>query len=115
MQKHLLLIIILFGSLAVKGQTFFTEDFASGIPLGWTNVENSGNNILWRVTTTGASNGNVSVDTVLNNAGTTAANGYLIIDSDSAGQSLIQDAVLTTTAINCSAHGSVHLTFNQYF
>jgi len=115
MQKHLLLIIILFGSLAVKGQTFFTEDFASGIPLGWTNVDNSGNNILWRVTTTGASNGNVSVDTVLNTAGTTAANGYLIIDSDSAGQSSTQDAVLTTAAINCSAHSSVHLTFNQYF
>src|SRR5688572_13913820 len=115
MKIKLLLLLIFFGSFTLHAQIFFTEDFASGIPPGWTNVDLSGNNILWRTTTTGSSNGNVSVDTVLNPAGTTAANGYLIIDSDSAGQLVTQDAVLTTDAINCSGHTSVHLLFNQYF
>jgi hypothetical protein len=115
MKKNILLIIIFFGSLTLKGQVFFTEDFASGIPVGWTNVDNSGNNVLWRTTTTGSVNTAVSVDTALNPVGTSAANGYLIIDSDSAGQIVTEDAVLTTSPINCTGHASVHLVFNEYF
>ena len=102
-------------TVLAKGQAFYSEDFANGIPVGWSNVDNSGNNVLWRTTTTGSVNTNVSVDTALNPVGTTAANGYLIIDSDSAGQASTQDAVLTTTAINCTAHANVHLAFNEYF
>jgi len=115
MKKNLLLIIIFLGTLTLKAQVFFTEDFASGIPGGWTNVDLSGNNVLWRTTTTGSVNTGVSVDTTLNPIGTTAANGYLIIDSDSAGQIVTQDAILTTSPINCTGHASVHLAFNEYF
>lgn len=113
--KKILFLVNLFAPVLLFGQTFFTEDFASGIPAGWTNVDNSGNNVLWRATTTGAINGNPYTDSVLSNAGTSAANGYLIIDSDSAGQSLTEDAVLTSSAINCAGHSSVHLAFNEYF
>jgi hypothetical protein len=115
MKKKILLAVLISCSSIVRAQTFFSEDFASGIPGGWTNVDNSGNNVLWRTTTTGSVNTNVSVDTVLNPAGTTAANGYLTIDSDSAGQAVTQDAVLTTAAISCAGHSSVHLAFNEYF
>ena len=115
MKKIIPGIFLLFSALWLNAQTFYTEDFASGIPAGWTNVDNSGNNVLWRTTTSGSVNTNVVVDTVLNQLGTTASNGYLIMDSDSAGQGLTEDAVLTTTAINCSGHGSVHLAFNEYF
>src|SRR3954471_4455351 len=48
---------------------FFTEDFSSGIPGSWTNVDNSGNNVLWRATTTGAVNNTAPVDPQLNTVG----------------------------------------------
>lgn len=115
MKKYLLSIAISISFLAADAQVFFTEDFSSGIPGSWSNVDNSGNNILWQYTTTGAANPNPNVDSVLNPAGTSAANGYIIIDSDSAGQSVSEDAVLTTSAINCSGHSSVHLIFNEYY
>lgn len=115
MKKNILLIIVFLASLTIKAQVFYSENFASGIPVGWTNVDNSGNNILWRTTTTGSINSNVLVDTALNPNGTTAANGYLIIDSDSAGQAVTEESILTSTAINCASHANVHLTFNEYF
>jgi hypothetical protein len=116
MNKNLLLVIfLLFIFQETKSQIFFSEDFASGIPLGWNNVDASGNNILWRRTTSGAQNGGTLMDSVLNPTGTTAPNGYLIIDSDSAGQSATEDSYLTTSAINCTGHMFVHLSFNEYF
>lgn len=115
MKKHLLLIALLISCLSLNAQSFFSEDFASGIPAGWTNVDNSGNNVLWRTTTTGALSMGAPVDAQLNPVGTSAANGYLILDSDSAGSSLTENTELTTVAINCSGHPNVYLTFNEYF
>jgi len=115
MKKNLLFTILFFVAITGKGQVFFSEDFGSGIPGGWTNIDQSGNNILWRVTTTGSHNGSALVDSLLNPAGTTAANGYLIMDSDSAGQAFTEDSYLTTAAINCTSHSNVHLLFNEYF
>ncbi len=99
---------------ALQSSPFFSEDFSAGIPAGWTNVDNSGNNVLWRTTSTGALNTTTPVDEQLNPAGTSASNGYLILDSDSAG-SVIENTDLTTVAINCSGHSTVHLIFNEYF
>src|SRR5262245_43906632 len=63
---------------------FYSEDFASGLPGSWQNIDNgSPANVLWRYTTTGAMNG-FPFDNFLNPNGTTAANGYMIFDSDSA-------------------------------
>ena len=105
--------------IPVKNQTqsppFFSEDFSAGIPAGWTNVDNSGNGVVWRTTTTGAVNTTSPVDEQLNPVGTSAANGYLILDSDSAGPGITQNSDLISSAINCSGHSIVHLSFNEYF
>ncbi|MEO8086719.1 MAG: T9SS type A sorting domain-containing protein [Bacteroidota bacterium] len=115
MKKYLLLFVIAIQCFHMNGQSFFSEDFASGIPGSWTNVDNSGNNVLWRATTTGALNQAVPVDPHLSTIGTSASNGYLILDSDSAGLVLTENSDLTTAAINCSGHSIVYLSFNEYF
>ena len=102
-------------SIFAFAQTLFSEDFSSGISGIWTNVDNSGNNITWRYTTTGAISTGLIVSSQLNPAGTTAANGYAIIDSDSAGPGSSEDAILTSPAINCTGHLVVYLSFNEYF
>lgn len=98
----------------VQSPPFFSEDFSAGIPAGWSNVDNSGNGVLWRTTTTGAFNTTTPVEEQLNPAGTSASNGYLILDSDSAG-AVNENTDLTTVAINCSGHAAVHMVFNEYF
>jgi len=102
-------------SLTSPAQIFFSEDFSGGIPGGWTNVDISGHNITWRVTTTGATSTGLLVNSELSPVGTSALNGYLILDSDSAGSGSSEDAILITPAVNCSAHSSVRLQFNEYF
>ncbi|CAN5517042.1 hypothetical protein BH11BAC1_BH11BAC1_00320 [soil metagenome] len=89
---------------------FYSEDFASGIPGTWQSTDNVGDGVVWRYTTTGSS---LSFGN-LNPTGTTAANGYVILDSDSAFPSGA-DAELITDAIDCSAKTNVHLTFNEFF
>jgi hypothetical protein len=90
---------------------FYTEDFAGGIPAGWSNVDAAGNGVVWTATTTGA----VNTDT-LSTVGTTAANGYLIFDSDGSGASVGgEDGILTTSAIDCSGKPLVMLELNEYF
>ena len=94
---------------------FYTEDFASGLPASWQNVDNgSPANVLWRYTTTGAMNG-FPFANALSSVGTSAANGYMIFDSDSAAASGGEDASIITGAIDCSSRTNVHLTFNEYF
>lgn len=91
----------------------FSEDFAGGLPAGWMNVD-SGASVaseIWTYTTVGASSGEQ-----LNATGTTAANGYMIFDSDFYIDSThAENADLVTPAINCSGHNSVFLSLNEYF
>jgi len=90
---------------------FYMEDFAAGIPGTWQNNDLAGDGVFWRYTLTGAlttSFGNLSP------VGTSAANGYVIFDSDSAFASA-GDGELISDAIDCSAHANVHLTLNEYF
>ncbi len=94
---------------------FFTEDFASGIPATWGNIDNAGSGVVWVYTTTGAYVPNLVVDAQLNPIGTSASNGYAKIDSDSAGFGVLEDASLVTPAINCTGHTNVRLSFNEYF
>ncbi len=96
--------------------TFFSEDFSGGVPAGWQLVDNAGNGINWKLTTSGIYNA-ASYGTIgrLNTTGTTAANGYMVYDSDSASQSVGgEDADMITNVIDCSGHSIVHLTFNQF-
>ncbi|MFN8144642.1 MAG: T9SS type A sorting domain-containing protein [Bacteroidia bacterium] len=96
---------------------FFTEDFSAGIPAGWTNVDSNNVGVAWKWTTTGAFQPNVNGDdNFLSPTGTSAANGYMMYDSDSANASIGGEwAILTSNAIDCSTHPTVRLTMNEYF
>jgi len=103
------------GGAPTIATTIFSEDFASGIPSGWTNVDLSGGGEIFRYTTTGSTAGPVAA-VALNPVNTTAANGYIIFDSDSGGQaSGPEDCELTTTAINCTGYNTVFLSLNEVF
>lgn len=99
----------------IQAVPFYSEDFGSGLPSGWTLLDNSGNGVNWHWTTTGAYNtGSFPGLETLNPVGTTAANGYMIFDSDSSAGTLTgEDADMTSDLIDCSAYNVVHLTFNQ--
>lgn len=94
---------------------FFYEDFASGLPSGWQALDNAGNGVNWSYTTTGIANqGSYPGYDSLSTTNTSAANGYMIYDSDASNGSVGgEDADLITDAIDCSAHSNVHLFFNE--
>ena len=96
---------------------FFYEDFASGLPSGWQALDNAGNGVNWSYTTTGIANqGSYPGFDSLSHTNTSAANGYMIYDSDASNGSVGgEDADLITDAIDCSAHSNVHLFFNELF
>ena len=91
---------------------FYSEDFAGGaIPAGWTNTDVPGTGRVWTYTLIGAKS-----TEALSATGTTAGNGYIMFDSDSSGVSIGgEDAVLTTTAINCTGRTTVRLALNEFF
>ncbi len=91
--------------------SFYSEDFTGGIPAGWQTIDTaSPAGFNWKHTTTGANNG----DTLSGN-GTSAGNGYMIYDSDSAQNSFGGENVdLVSGLINCTGHPTVVLNFNEY-
>ena len=94
---------------------FYSEVFAGGIPPTWQNIDSSGSGVVWTWTTTGTFVDYVGNDS-LSTVGTSASNGYLMFDSDSAGVTTQGNyGVLITDAIDCSLHSSVRVTFNEYF
>src|SRR5689334_3599725 len=103
---------LLLGTSAMAAVPFYSEDFASGLPGTWQNVDNNSvAHVLWRYTTTGAKNSFPNFSNALSTVGTSAANGYMIFDSDSAGGGGGEDASIISPAIDCSARTNVHLTF----
>lgn len=96
---------------------FYTEDFSLGIPAGWSNVDSTNVGVSWKWTTTGAFQPNINGDdSWLSDVGTSAANGYMMYDSDSANASVGGEwAILTSGAIDCSTHPTVRLTMYEYF
>lgn len=110
------------------GNAIWLEDFANGWPNGWTTQDPSGL-CPWKWTTNGShgfwngNNNGADYDDPLNS--TTAANGFLISDVDSAnhfnfGQpsgTTYQyfDTRFTTTAIDLSANPGILLEFEQSF
>jgi hypothetical protein len=94
----------------VSFSSFYSEDFAGGLPSGWQAIDSAGNGVNWYYTTTWSAD-----SSFLNATGTSAANGYMLIDSDSAGNSVGgENADLISGVINCSAKSSVRLNFNEY-
>ena len=99
-------------NLQKTSSPFFNEDFASGLPSGWQVIDSAGIGVNWHFTTTGTYNTAYDSLSVIN---TTAANGYMIYDSDSANITFGgENADLISTSINCSLHPNVHLSFNEY-
>ena len=95
-----------------KGATIFSEDFANGIPVTWSNVTISGP-VDWKYTTDGHS-GSYPTSAI---ASTTSNNGWAIIDSDADNFSGggAEDAQITTPIIDCSGFTQVKLEFQQMF
>ena len=110
-----------------SGNTFWEEDFSNGWPTGWT-TQNSSGLCEWKWTlggTHGFFNGNNATDFDDPISSTTAADGFIIADNDSAnhfnfGQPSSQtyefiDTRFTTSAIDLSANPAVVLEFEQMF
>ncbi len=105
------LIFLLIGS-QVQAQ-FFTEDFGSGIPQGWTTVVDAGDgtsSASWMYTTTGPQG---PAPTFPINS-TTASNGWMIFDSD-LNCSGNQDTWLISPPISCADKDFVILQFENYY
>lgn len=96
----------------IQAVPFYSQDFSGGIPGNWQVIDHSGNGLNWTWTTTGSFSASPGIDS-LSTSGTSAANGYMIFDSDSAGGVGGEDGDLITETIDCSANIAVHLTFNQ--
>lgn len=93
---------------------FFSETFGGGIPASWTVTDNLGaGGVIWEYTTTGATYP-YPFDYQLSPINTTAGNGYVKVDSDSAIGEQVNTS-LTTPAINCTGKSVVHLSFAEYF
>ncbi|MEO6832822.1 MAG: T9SS type A sorting domain-containing protein [Chitinophagaceae bacterium] len=98
---------------------FWTEDFSTGtatsLPAGWSVTAPSGQIGNWRWTN-GPASGGFSVGVLKS---TTAANGWMIFNSDSIGKlqptTLPIQGSLISPSINCAAHSSVMATFQQLF
>ncbi|MDG1333027.1 MAG: T9SS type A sorting domain-containing protein [Crocinitomicaceae bacterium] len=108
--KKLLLLALLTISMDTFSQVLWSEDFAAGIPATWSNVTVSGP-VDWKYTTVGHT-GPYPTDPINSES---AANGWLIVDSDgdnfSGGGA--EDAQLTTDVIDLTGATTAVLTFNQ--
>lgn len=111
-------LIALFSFLFAAGmsaQSFFSEDFGSGIPADWMNIEVQGNgqpSSVWLYTTEGPT-GPTPYAAL---ESTTAANGWVIFDSDlNNNLGSPQDAWLISPAIDGTDKTIVWLVFETYY
>ena len=110
-----LLLLIGFVSQNAFAQVFWSEDFTNGIPSDWDNVDLLDNNGEWtwcdNPTQVGGGCPGITVGQMAFGA-TTASTGFITVASDEIGTTNnTHTSVLTTSAINCSAHEEVYLTF----
>ncbi len=92
---------------------FYTQDFNGGLPGGWTTGIIAGPG-TWHHTTV-ASTSSFHLAAL---ASTTAANGWMIFDSDSLGAACGTCAPagwMQTGALDCSAHTTVRLNFQELY
>lgn len=110
------ILLLCFGSATAFAQgDFFTEDFAGGFPNDWTTVEVEGNGqptSVWFYTTEGPT-GSFATNPL---ASTTAANGWMIFDSDlNCNLGANQDSWLISPVIDCSQKEKVWLLFETFY
>lgn len=101
------------------GDTIVYDDFSSGsngvLPTGWTSVDydSQGNNYTWKWTDVGATGSTTTgYEHVL--ASTTAANGWIILDSDLNGQGSY-DSYLYSPSYDCSNFNAVAISFEELY
>ena len=120
--KSFLFAFLLLGGMVMAQTPFWTQDFAGGIPAGWTNTDGSNQGALWTWCNNPASGqgGCPSIfDDGLNQQvpfqATTAANGFVTLDSDEYGPfNTNHISRLTTSAINCSGKSEVFVSFETH-
>lgn len=120
----LLLLLTAFLQGASAQTPFWSEDFANGIPNGWTNVDANNYGALWTWCSDPAAGSNEpGCPSIWNDAvngqspfaATTAANGFVTMDSDEVGQIPGNHlSELTTSAINCSGKNVVYISFETH-
>jgi hypothetical protein len=102
-------------AVGMSAQTFFSEDFGSGIPDTWENIEVEGNGMpssVWLYTTEGPT-GPTPYDALMS---TTAGNGFVIFDSDlNNNLGSAQNAWLISPEIDATAEDVVWLVFETYY
>jgi hypothetical protein len=94
------------------GNIIWSEDFSGGIPATWTNTTVAGP-VDWKYTTVGHTGAYPTAAL----ASTTAANGWIIVDSDADNSSggNPEDARLVTERIDLTGFTNVKLQFEQMF
>lgn len=104
------------GLLAAQSLTpFWSEQFTNNIPAGWTNADASNQNVIWKWCADNASGCSPVFSGEAPFAATSAATGYVHVNSDAAGL-LAQNHVsrLTTSAIDCSGKSTVFVKFQSH-
>lgn len=108
-------------ALRAYGDTIAYDDFGTGgpgaddLPTGWSSadVDPQGNNYTWKWTDVGAQGPTTAgYEHVL--ASTSAANGWLILDSDNNGLGTY-DSYLYSPSYNCSNYSSVAVVFQELY
>jgi hypothetical protein len=118
MIKHLttLLLLSMLATAAVAQTPFYAVNFSTGLPAGWTSVDASNQGITWEYCTGPAGNCSPVFTGQVPFASSSAANGFMVVNSDASGAVLPNNHVseLTTTAINCSAQNFVYAIFQSH-
>ena len=106
-------LIAFVGSVQAQVVTFYQEQFANpGLPTGWTTTDPSPNNVLWTRCTNLTTDCHAPYANIPLYMGPDKANGFMILDSDGAGE--LDDphqSQLTSGAIDCSGRDVVHAVF----
>ncbi len=105
-------------SLSAFGQTpFWSEDFAEGLPIDWTNEDASGNDVLWTWCADPENPNSPGCSSIFQGqeafSATTAANGFVTVDSDEAGE-VTHISELTTSPIDCADQDAVFIIFETH-
>ncbi len=102
----LILMVLMVSPTSIFAQTIITSaNFSTGLPTGWTNVDNAGSGNLWAFNDPKGRN---------ITAGNFSGN-YAILDSDYYGSGASQNAVLTTNTFNTSSYASITLEFDYQY
>ena len=126
MYKSILTALLLWAGMlnAQQPVPFWSQDFAGGFPAGWTTTDASNQGVLWTwCSNPEAGNTNPGCSPIFDDAlnlqipfqATTAANGFMTLDSDEPGQlSTNHRSRLTTSVIDCSGKPAVFVQFQTH-